>query len=202
MPSYAVIKLKLRAEIGPEGSVWKFPDVVQWVATFAMNSIPVSSIMVALGHNVADDKVATIHDAITDITVNKVAKIYLTGTVTDQEEVVPGLPSGKELLVFEGKVVGTGFRRTENGAHFTIHLLHWVGDINYASAISASSHPGNPADLTYPAVYRALGPAIGDPAGGGDADASWVPMVSKDLVNVENLEDIWGKIPQSDIQHQ
>jgi len=194
MPSYAVIKLKLRAEVGDH----EFLDVVQYTSAFAMNAIPVASLLVAVGRNVDTDEPATIHEAYKDLKVQQIAKVYLTATIEDGgiEDALPGLPNGEELLIFEGKAVGTGWRRTENGAHFTLHILHWIGDINYASAISASSHPGNPADLTYPAIYKAIGPP---PAAGGEAgvgtsgDPSWVPMLNKSLVNQGKLTDLWGE---------
>ena len=143
MPPFAVIKLKLEAEVA--GIV--FDDIVQFAGSFAMNTIPTASIMVAVGRNVETDAPATIHAALPDLKQQEVIKVFLTATVMDSEETDTGVVDGLRMLIFEGKVVGTGCRRTQNGAHFTINMLHWLGDINYTSAISCSSHPGNPANL-------------------------------------------------------
>ncbi len=193
MSRHAIIKLKLRAVIGGH----EFDDVVQYAASFAMNSIPVASLLVAVGRNVETDELATIHTAINDLKVQLKAEVFLTAIVMDVQQARPGVPNGS-VKIFEGKVVGTGWRRTESGAHFTIHLLHWLGDLNYASAVSASSHPGNPADYTYPAIYNAIGPGASD---GKSGVSSWVPMLSKSLVNEGSLSDLWGNVLHPWMQH-
>lgn len=188
MARHAVIKLRLRAVIGD----FEFRDIVQYTAAFASNSIPVASLLVAVGRNVETDALATIHDAVNSLKVQLKAEVFLSTDVTSLEQAVPGVPDNfQEIKIFEGKTVGAGWRRTENGAHFTINLLHWLGDLNYASAVSASSHPGNPADLTYPAIFRAIGPASADPTSGSP---SWVPMLSEGFVSSGSLNDIWGNV--------
>lgn len=188
MSRHAVIKVRLRAVIGD----FEFKDVVQYTGAFAMNSIPVASILVAVGRNVETDALATIHNAVNSLNVQLKAEVFLATDITSVEQATPGVPDNfQEIKIFEGKTVGAGWRRTENGAHFTINLLHWLGDLNYASAVSASSHPGNPADLTYPAIFRAIGPASTDPTSGSP---SWVPMLSEGFVNSGALSDIWGNV--------
>lgn len=187
MSRHAVIKLSLRAQIGEHN----FNDVVQYIGSFAMNSIPTASINVAVGRNVDTNALATIHDALKDLTTQLKAEVFLRAQITSLEQAEPGLPDGQEFKIFEGKVSGVGWQRSTHGASFSINIIHWLGDLNYASAISASSHPGNPADLTYPSIFRVLG--------SGDSDAktglgSWVPMLSKSIVNESAFSDLWGNV--------
>lgn len=195
MSRHAVIKLKLAAIIGNH----LFDDVLQYTASFALNSIPVSTLVVAVGTNVDTQRLATIHSAKNDLNIQLKAEVFLKPLFSSIEQADPGLPgyaandASLGFKIFEGRVVGSGWRRTESGAQFVIHLLHWLGDLNYASAASASSHPGNPANLTYPAVFAAIGGSTRTP-GTGSSPTSWIPTVSKDLVNQANLSDIWGKI--------
>lgn len=196
MSRYAVIKLKLVAKIGN----YLFDDVLQYTAAFALNSIPAGTLVVAVGTNVQTQQLATIHKAKNDLDIQLKVEVFLKPVFSSVEKADTGLPgydaadTGLGFKIFEGRIVGTGWRRTESGAQFIIHLLHWVGDLNYASAASASSHPGNPANMTYPAVFGAVGGSTSTPKTGADGRTSWIPTVSSDLVSPANLSDIWGKI--------
>ena len=162
-----------------------------------MNAIPVASVLVAVGRNAEDGELATIHTALSDLKVNTKAEVFLHTELTSSEDVEEtGVPDNGEIKIFEGKIVGTGWRRTDNGAHFTIHMLHWLGDLNYASAGSASLHPGGMAALAAPAVFPAIGRGAGAGAAGPAAagNPAWVPMPGKDFVGVDGLSDIWGKV--------
>jgi len=187
MPPFAVIKLKLEAEVA--GFV--FDDIVQFAGSFAMNSIPSASMLVAVGVNARDGKKATIHEAIGVLKQQQKIEVFLTPTVLSVEKIpTAALPDGERIKIFEGKIVGTGWRRTYDGAHFTINMLHWLGDLNYASAISASSHPGNPADYAYPAAYRVLGPRGDADVGADPSRAAWVTMPDQELVGLFEA-DLW-----------
>lgn len=189
MSKHAVVRLKLRAVIGDI----EFTDIAQYTASFAMNSIPVASLTMAIGRNVETGQLATIHDAVNNLKVQLKAEVFLTATVGSVEQTVAGVADGDEIKIFEGKAVGTGFRRSQSGANFVINLLHWLGDLNYTSAISGSLHPGCPADFAYPAIFEAqqLGLNTGDPTAGSP---SWVPMLSDAAVTSGSLNDIWGNV--------
>lgn len=188
MSRHAVIKLKLRAVIGD----FNFDDVVQYASGWAMNSIPMASIAVAVGRNVDNQRLATIHEAIHTIAARIRAEVYLTALVKDVELAMPGVPDNQEIKVFEGRVVGTGWQRTETGANFTIHMMHWLGDLNNGSAVSASLHPGSPGDLAYPAVFPAIGLTTVDPT--SSPLPAWVPGISSRSVNSGSFSDMWGNI--------
>ena len=191
--SYAVVRVSLEAKIGN----FEFDDVVQYAAGFAMNDIPTASIMVAVGRNVQNDKLATIHKAVDTLrSVTMPAYVWLLVTTLDRRNASSGLEvvSKKRIKIFEGDAVGTGWQRSATGAQFTINLLHWLARLNYTSAVSASSHPGNPSDWSYPALHGALGLGSAASAGGNSPGVpSWVPMVHNGLINEAALRDIWGK---------
>lgn len=189
MSSHAVIKIKLRAKIGDFDFI---DDVVQYSANWALNSIPSASILVAVGRNVKNNKLAKIHEAAKSLTAQLKAEIFLTTIIKDVEQTVPGVPDGQEIKIFEGKIVGVGWRRTENGAHFTIHMLHWLAALNYASSVSGSLHPGSPADLSYPAVFPAIGLSGVTP--NSSPLPAWVPGIPKGDVNEGSFSDMWGSI--------
>ncbi len=187
MAEYAVIKLQLRAVIG----AFEFDDVVQYTSTWALNSIPAASILVAVGRNINTQQLATIHTAINDLKIQLPAEVFLRTTIMDLEQADAGVPDGEEIKIFSGKTVGTGWERGE-GAHFTIHLLHWLSNLDESSSVAASLHPGSPGDLTYPAVFPAIGLTTTNPT--TSPLPSWVPGLSSKSVNAESFNDIWGNI--------
>lgn len=188
MARHAVVKIKLRAVIGGIN----FDDVIQYTASWAVNSIPVASLLVAVGRNVKNQQLAKIHEAKKTLTSESKVEVFLTTTVSDFDQAVAGVPNGQEIKIFEGKLVGTGWQRTSSGAHFTLHVLHWLGDLNNSSSASASLHPGSPGDLTYPAVFPAIGLRDVDPQ--TSPIPAWVPGLSKSSVNEGSFADIWGNI--------
>lgn len=191
MSSYAYAKIKLRAVIGEV----EFRDVCSCSLRFGLNGIPQGSLTVAVGRDVKTNRTATIHRARKAIKASQLVEVFLTVEAGDSEGVELGLPVG-ETKIFLGKVGGVGYQRSGNAFKFSIQLIHWLSELNNASAISASSHPGNPADLTYPAIFKTLGPSSAGPDTGGASasDPAWVPTVDEELASVANLSDIWGNI--------
>lgn len=188
MSRHAVIKLRLRAVI--DGT--EFKDVVQYVSGWAANSIPMASLVVAVGRNVDTQELATIHTKVKTLITRVKAEVFLTTTISDREQALPGVPNGEEMKLFEGRVVGTGWQRSETGANFTIHLMHWLGDLNNGSAISASLHPGSPGDLSYPSIFPSIGLTTIEPS--TSPLPAWVPNISSRSVNIGSFDDIWGDI--------
>lgn len=188
MSSHAIIKIKkLRAVING----LSFEDVVQYTASWTLNSIPMASILVAVGRDVEFGSLATIHHIAKTLKIQQKAEIYLLAEVTDTEKATPGV-SDIEIKLFDGKVVGTGWQRTDSGAHFSISLLHWLGDLNNASMMSASLHPGSAGDLAYPAVFTSFGASNKIPE--SSPVPAWVPEVSSSDVNIDSFSNIWDNI--------
>jgi hypothetical protein len=193
---YAVARFQLRAVIGEH----VFNDVVQFTSSFEMNGIPEATLSVAVGRRVDTQQVATIHRAIADLRIQMPAQVYLRAVVTDRDRASSGLagfddPNGK--LIFEGFAVGTGWQRSTDSANFTIHLVHWLIGLHYASAISASAHPSNPADWKYPAAFAASGLGTAEASAGAKqlGRPSWIPQINVDDVTIDALkEDLWGNV--------
>lgn len=188
MTKHATVRFRLRAVIGS----FDFTDIVQYSASFAMNTIPTASLILPVGRGDKNQQLATIHNAVKEIRPQMPVAVYLTCNTLDRENATTGVPDGEEIQIFEGIVAGTGWQRTSKGAHFVLHLLHWLTYLNDASAVSASLHPGSPADLAYPAVFPAIGLNNANP--GSSPIPAWVPNLSSKDVNIGTLTDIWGNI--------
>lgn len=178
----------MRAEIGDI----EFPDIVQFGSDFEPNGIPKGSIMVPIGRGFKGNqsRTATIHEAITKLTVHLPAKVFLTVTPIGSS---PGDAEdwpADEFVVFDGFAVGTGYQRSTSGANFVIYLLHWLSDLHYSSSVSATSHPLNPGDLAYDAAHLNKSTKI------AIAGPNWVTRSgSRGIVTSPNVgEDLWGKV--------
>lgn len=189
-PQWGTYKIKLRALINDVS----FTDIIQWSASFALNSIPVGTLALAVGRRVDTLQAATIHTLAANLSIKMPVQIFLTITQTGA---APGVfnqwPSG-EFQVWEGYAMGTNWERAQGEAQFVIHLIHWLEDLNCSSAISATSHPNNPADFTFAAISPAMGPTSN--AGGGEAnnsDPTWIPMcdAQQALAQGDVPADLW-----------
>jgi hypothetical protein len=193
---YVYSKFKLRAVIGG----FEFPDIVSISATFGLNSIPEATLIVASGKDTRTGQPATIHRVKGELEARAEAVVYLevitTGGQTDK------MPSG-EFTIFRGYYSGLGYTRSFNEAHFQIHLIHWLDDLNNSSMLNGNWFPGAPYDLAQSAVVEALNLTEGDAGGqggGGGGDADYIMPVptidaAGDVVTAANIgEDLWGKV--------
>lgn len=180
-------KFLLRLEIGS----FVFEDVIQFTATFAKNTIPTATISIPVGRHAQSNLAAEIHNHFDGVVTRLPAKVYITVTDLGKNQLTYNIPSG---LLFDGYFVGMGWRKSRDGAQFTIGLQHWLADLHYASSLSASSHPGNPADLTYSSVakYANLGMA----GAGTSGLPNWVPMAAGFNAITPGMitENLWEKV--------
>ena len=218
MLDYALIGISLRAtfELATGGEAVNVPDVVAFSSSFAVNTIPTAVLSLAVG-TLANDlsntpPFASVHTLQQELTTRAKVRVYMKSAVLSslgvQQAGAPaggragldplqniGVPAdGRDLLIFEGNVTGVGRAISAAGtAVATIHLEHWLANLNYASAISATSDPGNPDDMVFSAVARARGRT--QAASGQTPDpVSWVPSIARDFVNSASLRDIWGEV--------
>lgn len=162
----------------------RFDDVISVSATFALNTIPTASVVLAVGKN-ADEKIATIHTWKEEITARAPAEIYVKISNMVGERI--GMVEGT-YKVFEGYVAGIGYQRSHNHANYVVHLVHWLDDLNNSSAINGNWFPGVPHDWAQQAVVDRIGEngAIG--AGG------LIPSVSSKFANSDSIKtDLWKK---------
>jgi hypothetical protein len=136
---------------------------VQVVCSYELNAIPTCSITIAVGRNVRTLQAATAHSRVGKLKNRNYVEVFLLAEPLGEEGGAPNEWPADEFPIFYGYVTGTGWQRSTSGANFVIHAEHWLSELNYSSAITGASHPGNPAAFTYPAGFDP--PAIG--AGGG-----------------------------------
>lgn len=185
---YVSARFKLSATFTDDDGnvVAVFDDIISMSASFALNTIPTASLVVAVGNRVdgaGSVTKATIHDA--------KKKLKMRNPVTVTLEIIPGsgdtskLQSGR-YTVFEGFYAGIGYQRSHNNANYVLNLIHWLDDLNNSSAINGNWFPGVPFDYAQQALYdakdklTAVGPA---------------PDIGVRVAKVANLqEDLWGKV--------
>jgi hypothetical protein len=183
---WAACKFRVYAVIG--GAVY---DVVQIVSTFELNAIPTCTVTVAVGRHVQTLQPATAHRHFESIQIRDTFDVYMQVAALGSEGGAPNNWPNEPFLFFTGMVVGTGWQRSTNGAEFQVHAQHWLANLHYASALSGSSHPGNPQAFTCAAGFS---PTVS--SAGGGTDMSWVPRTSiEGTITVGALtEDLWTHV--------
>lgn len=156
-------------------------DVVAVTATFELNGIPIASCELAAGVNLKTGQPSSASSGALDgIPLRSPATVTLTVFAGGEEE-DPGLEPGV-YTIFDGYYIGTGWSRTREEAHFQIHLIHWIDDLNCSSMINGNYSPGMPGDMAQAAVRSAISQLMEDEAG-----ATPVPYV----YNADPAQDIW-----------
>lgn len=187
--SLTSLRVRLWAEIGE----FLFDDVVQFVSNFAINTIPVATLKVGIGRRTDTAKLAALHQHLRQLAPRQPAKVYLQADVLAKYTTeAPGVPLGEPVLIFEGELAGIGWQRQQSTCEATLHLTHWLSQLNYSSSISSASHPANPAAFSYPGMFRATADR-----GFGTATpgvVGWVPRIDERFVDVTKFSDIWGNI--------
>ena len=183
---YVVSSFKLYAEIEGFGRV---EDIVAISGTFAINTIPKASLTLACGINATTQQPATAHRMLANLKMRASVKVYLEIETTDgKKENSPSL----KIMVFEGYYVGFGFQRAQDNAQYTMHLVHWLDDLNIGSMLSRNYYPGAPFSLEQSAVLTAAATGQGD---SGVNPASSMIDPTKKYVNEANIEDnMWDLV--------
>jgi hypothetical protein len=186
---YVRSEFKLIADI--DGIIFK--DVVGISATFGLNSIPTATLHVASGHAVGGARdggnFATIHYALSQLKPRTKAKVTLT-VKTNDGQIDKMMPDG-DYVIFEGYYAGIGYQRSVSNSTYTIHLLHWIDDLNCSSMLNGNWFQGAPHDLAQSASSFAAS------GGGGSGYANIAPVVDlqSELINKGNMEgDLWAKV--------
>jgi len=147
---YVSAKFKVTATFQTTAGPVVFDDVIAVSASFALNTIPTASLVVAVGKNALTGELATIHTA--------QAKLQPRDKVVVKLQVIHGAgdaakyPSGT-YTIFDGFFVGIGYQRSQNQANFVLHLTHWLDDLNNSSAVNGTWFPSVPFDYAQSALY-------------------------------------------------
>ena len=180
---YVRSEFKVKAKIGG----YVFEDVVAISATFGLNSIPNASLQVASGTCVQDGKIATIHEALGNIRNREKAIVTLT-VITNDGQTNKMMEDG-EYVIFEGYYSGMGYQRSNTNATYTIHLLHWIDDLNCSSMLNGNWFQGVPHDLAQGASNYSVGTG-----GTGIGQVNFTPLIELQpkLFQKGNLtDDMW-----------
>lgn len=183
--SYAAAQFRIWAKVYGSNTII---DVVRFVCGFQRNSIPTATLSVPLGKEVESWQNSSIYN----LTPGSMARIriqvglegYFGGTSwqpgTGPPPIVPGLPGVPNgFIIFDGWLSGMGYEREREKVYAKLDLTHWLGDLNFASAMCQASNPGNPANLIIPAD-------LFDTLGGADPEA-------RKYVTPENItSDFWS----------
>lgn len=134
--TFVFTTFKLWADIEGIGEV---RDIVAISGTFALNTIPKASLVLACGVNALTNQPATAHKILSTIKMRAKVKVWLEFDTTDGKK--EKSPSQK-LMVFDGYYAGFGFQRAQDNAQYTMHLVHWLDDLNAGSMLSRNFFPG------------------------------------------------------------
>jgi hypothetical protein len=150
MPHPRVARTKFDLIIDIDGTEFRCAQVT---ANFYLNKIPMASATLAVGRNVRTLEAANAHSF-----------LFLedSGTTMLKEATIRIVPAGEwkpmgeewdSAIVFRGYVTGVGVRTMRGSIRPTVQIIHWLADLNFASALSEQSHPANPADLAWAATH-------------------------------------------------
>jgi len=180
---YVSAKFKVWAIVTTASGVIRFDDVVAVSASFALNTIPTASLVVAVGKNVITGEAATIHDAH--------ARIKPRDKVIVKLQIIHGAGDDTKLLngtytIFDGFFVGIGYQRSQNQANYVLHLAHWLDDLNNSSAVNGNWFPSVPFDYAQSALYSKIAEV---------ESYAPNPTVADDIVKPDLAqEDLWEKV--------
>lgn len=191
---YVYSKFSLKAVVTTKSGEVTFDDVVSITATFGLNDIPTASLTVAVGYEARSNgtKKATIHDAKKKLRPRD--KVVVTLTISPEAGRLEKMESGT-FVIFDGLLAGIGYQRASNGANYTLHLIHWLDELNNSSALNGNWMPNAPYDLAYNASCYALRRAEGTAT--SVDDGSSVPIMDDrgDIITQSNAEtDMWGAV--------
>lgn len=188
---YVASSFTLTAKIGEV----EFNDIIACSATFGLNSIPSATLIVASGRDYIRNKNATIHDNRDKLRHRD--KAVVTLTIKNASGQLDMMEEGT-YIIFDGYLAGIGYQRAYDSCSYTLHLLHWLDDLNNSSMVNGNWFPGAPYDLAQNAAYYALS-TPGPVGGGGGGLMSTVPSIDPDLqiINLANVQtDLWGSVFQ------
>ena len=129
-----------------EENVAEFNDIIGITGSYALNTIPHAVLSVATGRAVQSPfPAATIHDAIKNLRPRDKVVVTLNVKYNDGDD--KRLNKYTNAVIFEGYYVGSGYQRSAKSANFSLHLIHWLDDLNCASILNSNWQPNVPFDI-------------------------------------------------------
>jgi len=124
-------------------------DVSSYRVSYSLNSIPTATVRIPLGREFNTEGISNGFLMLTNTFVDQ--PCYLVFSVRDASEgfgLNPYISNGTYVL-FAGYPTGVAFVKTSESIQLEVTLRHWLSDLDFASAMSSSSHPSNPKNLIY-----------------------------------------------------
>jgi hypothetical protein len=185
---WALGHVRLKAEVMlPNGNSLSLP-VVACQTNFALNSIPDCQLQLAMGRETYGGGVSAVHSHVNEL--RRMLPVKVWAEVSRRTASTPGLSRLRwpdtPFSLFEGYTVGMGIDRDVNGtATATLGCTHWLSDLAFSSAVSRTSAPSNPSDLSFGGSYR---------AGKSSAASFFTWGTPSSYVTGTNIStDFWGK---------
>ena len=169
----------------------RFDGVLSFSSSTELNNIPTASIALPTGRDMSNvAKIAQVHSSYQQLSQDVPAQVYLQilprGNSPDAP--VTAWPA-EPFVLFDGFVAGVSWDRSDKASQVVVTLIHWLSSLNEASALSATSQPGNPANFTFS--------ASSDPSGGdsGGNATTWLPAkTAVDITGDAITVDMWAKV--------
>lgn len=180
---YSKIEFQLWADI--DGTQ---VDLVNTSLAYEMNRIPHGVAALPVGRKLPGLDPSTAHDAARNRQIQVPIKVHLhADPVSSDAEAIT--PSG-DYLLFEGFVTGLGYRRGVNRYQLAVQMTHWLSGLNFASSLSESSHPHNPAHFSFNSAIPEGGAAA---AGGNLKHFHNRTRAQGKITQAAITEDLWGQ---------
>mgnify|MGYP001156624912 FL=1 len=122
-------------------------DVSSFSANYALNGIPTAEVILPLGREFDTKLLSNSYSFLTSSFIDRPAYLYLS--FLDNSEGVglnPNISTGT-YLVFAGYPSNVQYVKTADNLQLKVTLRHWLSDLDFASTLSAASHPSNPKTL-------------------------------------------------------
>jgi len=171
-------ELKLVVQ-GDDGKTNNF-DLIEFSANFALNAIPDCTCLVATGRSANfDNQIAEIHNFTNKNLHLLPAKVILR-------------TQNKKITLFEGYLSSISPHRSNNRFSVTIHLVHWLKDLDSFNLITNLTHMSHPFDL---GILQFTNKNIGSPLAflqQGLFSSSYLSEAAKQSgIDNGNLLDLW-----------
>lgn len=181
---YVATRFTLTATIGNV----VFEDIVSISANFALNAIPSATLVVASGKDYINNKIATIHKEREYLQHRAPVEVLLKIENTDGQK---DMMEEGTYVIFRGVLAGIGYQRAYDSVSYTLHILHWLDELNNSCIMNGNWFPGAPQDMAQSAGSYSL--ELERPTW------STVPTIdiNREIINEQNMaEDLWGKVFQ------
>lgn len=156
--------------------------------TFSLNRIPQAVVSLGLGRSLRSRQPAQDYQLLREAyQKQKEIDIFLR-VEGDWSSAGGNWGAAGQQRIFRGRCVGLNYSRTTNQIALVLHLVHWLSDLSFGCLISDQTHPQNPLDLSFEAVYDLPG------AGGNfQGQPAFVHTASGRVTAAGIQEDVWGE---------